>query len=93
MALKTSKPPNRPLENRRVGVRLCGWGLAQRRSRFDLPVYRVKPHDFRRFVGTRLVKERGIRAAQQALGHKSIETTARNYDLSSLERGMTENLY
>jgi len=68
------------------------WEMVKRYAE-AVGVSHVKPHDFRRFVGTRLVKERGIRAAQQALGHKSIETTARNYDLSSLERGMTENLY
>ena len=68
------------------------WEMVKRYAE-TVGVPHVKPHDFRRFVGTRLVKERGIRAAQQALGHKSIETTARNYDLSSLERGMTEDLY
>lgn len=35
----------------------------------------IKPHDFRRFVGTQLVRE-DIRKAQKALGHKSRETTA-----------------
>src|SRR5437899_3720368 len=40
----------------------------------------VKPHDFRRFLGTRLAKQ-DIRKAQKALGHKNIETTARHYVL------------
>jgi site-specific recombinase XerD len=52
----------------------------------------VKPHDFRRFVGTNLAKE-DIRKAQKALGHKSIETTARHYVLDTLEVGLTDNLY
>lgn len=52
----------------------------------------IKPHDFRRFVGTQLAKA-NIRQAQQALGHKSIETTARHYDLNELEVGLTDTLY
>ena len=39
----------------------------------------LKPHDFRRFVGTQLARA-NIRQAQQALGQKSIETTARHYE-------------
>lgn len=54
----------------------------------------IKPHDFRRFVGTQLVARTGnIRKAQVALGHKSIEVTARNYVLDTLEVGLTDNLY
>ena len=52
----------------------------------------IKPHDFRRFVGTQLARQ-NIRQAQQALGHKSIETTARHYDLNELEVGLTDTLY
>ena len=52
----------------------------------------IKPHDFRRFVGTQLARA-NIRQAQQALGHKSIETTARHYDLNELEVGLTDTLY
>ncbi len=52
----------------------------------------VKPHDFRRFVGTQLTA-RDIRKAQLALGHKSIEVTARHYVLDSLEAGETDNLF
>ena len=51
----------------------------------------IKPHDFRRFVGTQLARA-NIRQAQQALGHKSIETTARHYDLNELEVGLTDTL-
>lgn len=54
----------------------------------------IKPHDFRRFVGTQIVAKTGnIRKAQKALGHKSIEVTARNYVLDTLEVGLTDNLY
>jgi integrase/recombinase XerD len=52
----------------------------------------VKPHDFRRFVGTQLAKQ-DIRKAQTALGHKRIDTTARHYVLDTLEPGLTEGLY
>jgi site-specific recombinase XerD len=52
----------------------------------------VKPHDFRRFVGTQLARK-DIRQAQKALGHKRIETTARHYVLDELEAGLTDNLY
>lgn len=51
----------------------------------------VKPHDFRRFVGTKLAAK-DIRQAQKALGHKSIETTARHYVLDDLEAGLTDDL-
>jgi len=52
----------------------------------------VKPHDFRRFVGTELAK-RDIRQAQKALGHNRIETTAKHYILDELELGLTDGLY
>ena len=52
----------------------------------------VKPHDFRRFVGTQLAR-RDIRMAQKALGHKRLETTARHYVLDELEPGLTDDLY
>src|SRR5690606_10950800 len=51
----------------------------------------VKPHDFRRFVGTQLAQG-DIRRAQKALGHKRIETTARHYVLDELEPGLTDTL-
>lgn len=42
-----------------------------------------KPQDVRRCVGTQLARA-NIRQAQQALGQKSIETTARHDDLKGL---------
>ncbi len=51
----------------------------------------VKPHDFRRFVGTQLAKK-DLREAQIALGHKRIETTAK-YDLREIRVGATDNLF
>ena len=58
----------------------------------QLGLANLKPHDFRHFVGTQLARV-NIRQAQQALGHKSIETTARHYDLNELEVGLTDKLY
>ena len=52
----------------------------------------IKPHDFRRFVGTQLAAH-DIRKAQKALGHKRIDTTAAHYVLDELEPGLTEDLY
>jgi integrase len=52
----------------------------------------VKPHDFRRFVGTQLIKQKGLTHAQKALGHKDISTTVK-YDLSDIEAGATDNLF
>jgi integrase/recombinase XerD len=52
----------------------------------------VKSHDFRRFVGTQLAKK-DLRAAQLALGHKRLETTARHYVLDELAPGLTDGLH
>lgn len=52
----------------------------------------VKPHDFRRFVGTQLIEKKGLTHAQKALGHASITTTTK-YDLSKIEAGATDNLF
>jgi site-specific recombinase XerD len=58
----------------------------------DVGLDDVKPHDFRRFVGTQLAKK-NLRMAQKALGHKRLETTARHYILDELEPGLTDDLY
>jgi len=52
----------------------------------------IKPHDFRRFVGTNLAKV-DPRQAQKALGHKSIDTTFKHYVLDEMEVGLTESLF
>ena len=52
----------------------------------------IKPHDFRRFVGTQLAAK-DPRKAQLALGHKKITTTYEHYVLDSLEVGVTDGLY
>ncbi len=67
------------------------WNIVKRYTEQCNLAY-IKPHDFRRFVGTQLASK-DIRKAQLALGHKSIEVTARHYILDELEVGLTDNLY
>src|SRR5919199_2708823 len=67
------------------------WRIVQRYAE-ACDLAHIKPHDFRRFVGTRLAAK-DIRKAQKALGHKRIDTTARHYVLDELEAGLTDDLY
>lgn len=52
----------------------------------------IKPHDFRRFVGTRLA-QKDLRLAQKVLGHASPTTTAQFYVLDDVTPGSTEGLF
>ena len=52
----------------------------------------IKPHDFRRFVGTTIAKS-NPRQAQKILGHKDINTTYKHYVLDELEVGLTDSLF
>jgi integrase len=67
------------------------WQVVQKYAR-ACGLEHIKPHDFRRFLGTQLAR-RDIRLAQKALGHKNINTTAKHYDLDELEAGLTDGLY
>jgi len=61
---------------------LAAWQTVKRYAKqCELP--HVKPHDFRRFVGTILAKK-DPRQAQKVLGHKSIDTTYKHYVLARL---------
>lgn len=53
----------------------------------------IKPHDFRRFVGTQVAKKKDVRAAQLVLGHKSITTTAAHYLMDEVQSDATEGLW
>lgn len=66
------------------------WKAVQRYSE-AVGLLDVKPHDFRRFVGTQLAKT-DIRKAQKALGHKRIDTAA-HYVLDELGPNLTDDLY
>lgn len=70
--------------------RVSAWEIVQRYAK-ALDLAHVKPHDFRRFVGTQLAKK-DIRLAQKQLGHKRIETTASHYVLDDVALGVTDNL-
>ena len=67
------------------------WRIVQRYAG-ELGLSHIKPHDFRRFVGTQLAAQ-DIRKAQKALGHKRIDTTASHYVLDELEVGLTDELF
>lgn len=82
---KGNRPTTRPMHLS------AAWRVVQRAAA-HVGMAHVKPHDFRRFVGTELAR-RDIRLAQKALGHKRIETTARHYVLDELAGGLTDHLY
>ena len=67
------------------------WQLVQEYAQ-TVGLAHIKPHDFRRFTATEIIKKHDVRAAQKALGHKSISTTSK-YDLSGLEPGLTDDLF
>jgi integrase len=70
--------------------RVSAWEIVQRYAK-ALDLDHIKPHDFRRFVGTQLAKK-DIRLAQKQLGHKRLETTASHYVLDAVALGVTDNL-
>jgi integrase/recombinase XerD len=71
-------------------TRGSAWEIVQRYAK-ALDLAHIKPHDFRRYVGTQLAKK-DIRLAQRQLGHKRIETTAQHYVLDDVALGVTDNL-
>lgn len=71
-------------------TRQAAWQTVQRYAK-ALGLAHIKPHDFRRYVGTQLAAQ-DIRIAQNQLGHKRIETTAQNYVLDSVKVGVTDDL-
>ena len=80
---------NRPNDHAMSGTSV--WRTVQRYAR-ACGLSHIKPHDFRRFVGTQLAAT-DIRKAQKVLGHKNINTTAAHYVLDELEPGLTDTLY
>jgi integrase/recombinase XerD len=71
-------------------TRQSAWEMVQRYAT-AVGLKHIKPHDFRRYVGTQLAK-RDIRLAQNQPGHKRIETTAQNYVLDGVRLGVTDDL-
>lgn len=78
------KPTTKPMSDVAIWKLVRGYAEA-------VGVPHVKPHDFRRFVGTQLTRQ-DIRKAQKALGHKNISTTTQ-YDLDDIDPGLTDALY
>lgn len=70
--------------------RVSAWELVKRYAQ-AAGCENVKPHDFRRFVGTQLAKE-DIRKAQKQLGHARIETTAQHYVIDGPPVGVTKSI-
>jgi len=70
---------------------VSGWRIVQKYAE-QVGLEHIKPHDFRRFVATQLVKK-NPRQAQLALGHKSISSTYQYYVLDELEQGVTDDLF
>ncbi len=52
----------------------------------------VKPHDFRRYTATELLKAFGLRRAQQQTRHKSADTLLKHYAMDDLELGQVDDL-
>ena len=69
----------------------AAWQTVKRYAE-DCQLAHVKPHDFRRFVGTTLAAS-NPRQAQKALGHKKITTTYDHYVLDEMEVGLTEGMF
>lgn len=70
--------------------RVSAWGLVQHYARL-VGLEHIKPHDFRRYVGTQLARK-DIRLAQKQLRHKRIETTAAHYVLDDVQLGHMDSL-
>lgn len=70
--------------------RISAWEMVQRYATM-VNLSHVKPHDFRRYVGTELAKK-DIRKAQKQLRHKRLETTAKHYVLDDVQMGEMDNL-
>lgn len=70
--------------------RVSAWGLVQRYAGL-VGLDHIKPHDFRRYVGTQLARK-DIRLAQKQLRHKRIETTAAHYVLDDVQLGHMDSL-
>ena len=70
--------------------RVSAWEMVVRYAK-RVGLEHIKPHDFRRFVGTQLAKK-DIRLAQKQLGHADISTTARAYVLDGAALGVTDDI-
>ena len=67
------------------------WQLVSRYSA-QAHLGHIKPHDWRRFVGTQITRLHGIYVGSKVLGHANIRTTE-GYVMDDLEVGLTDHLY
>lgn len=81
----TSKQTHEPINRKH------GWRLARMYAE-SVGVEHVKPHDFRRFVGTAIGRV-SPKKAQMQLAHKRAETTLDNYVYDTDVAGVTEGLF
>jgi integrase len=81
------KPESDPLSKHAL------WHIVKRAAR-KAGLDDVKPHDFRRYVATRVAERHRLRAAQRVLGHAVMMTTEKYYILDDeLPGGITEDLF
>ena len=71
---------------------VAAWKLVRKYAN-QLGLDNVKPHDFRRFVGTQLAQVKGVDTAQKVLGHKNASTTLNHYVLTEAKANVTEGLF
>lgn len=72
--------------------RTSAWRLVQRYAA-QVGLSGVGPQALRRFVGCELARRRGLRLAQQVLGHRRIASTAQQCLGEEAEGGVTDGLY
>jgi len=70
---------------------VAGWQLVQKYAT-QVGLEHIKPHDFRRFVGTQLAN-RDVKEAQMQLGHKNAQTTLNHYVVKKLRDDLVEDLF
>jgi integrase/recombinase XerD len=89
-----SRGPGRPFTSNPMSA-VGAWKLVRKYAgRVDPQLGKtIKPHDFRRFVGTQLVRTKGVDVAQKVLGHADARTTLNNYVLPEDDPTATEGLF
>lgn len=80
------------VENTEAIHPVSAWELVKRYSA-KVGIEGIKPHDFRRFVGTQLAKTKGVQYAQKQLRHANPQTTIANYVLEELPEDLMEDLF
>jgi integrase len=68
------------------------WRLVQRYAQ-QTGIGPVNTHTFRWFVGSELMRRRGLGEAQRALGHRRAAALVERYGRDEPGRGVTDGLY